>query len=204
MIKVILIQALLLGFQIIVYFGSEKFQKNPHNVLRKADASIPFLPWTVTIYATWFPLIAVFPPILYLYNEELYYVYLTAMLFDIIVSVIIYVIYPTTFERPQCPDTMMGRLMAFVYKGSYKGLNCAPSLHCSSCFLILFFSFAAAGMPSVLRLVFGVIAFLIVLSTMTTKQHALIDAVTALPMAILSWIVGWIFPLVILAGFVLK
>lgn len=190
MLKIIIFQVILLTFQVVVYFGCENFQKNPHNVLTKADSWIPFLPWTAYIYVLWFPLIALFPIALYQWERPLYYIYIASMIFEIVISVICYLIYPTTFKRPVPPDTVSGRLMKRVYKGSYKGLNCAPSLHCSSCYLIIFMSVKAAMLPFEIRLIAGVLSFLIVISTMTTKQHAIIDAITALPLAALCIALG--------------
>ena len=57
--KLIIVQAILLGFQSLTYFGCEIFQKNIHNVKLPVDDKIPFLPWSVLFYCCWFPLIAV-------------------------------------------------------------------------------------------------------------------------------------------------
>lgn len=202
MTKLIIIQAALLVFQIITYFGCERFQTRMHNVLSKFDQHIPFLPFTVIPYSTWFPLIAVFPITLFYGDASLYSIYMTAMFFDIVLSVIIYLIYPTTFERPTPPDTIMGKLMKAIYKGSYKGVNCAPSLHCSSCFMTIYFAIACSGMPMVLRAIYVVVAILIILSTMTTKQHAIIDVITALPMAVVSILIGMALPAEFLLSYV--
>lgn len=180
MTKLIIIQAALLVFQIITYFGCERFQTRMHNVLSKFDQHIPFLPFTVIPYSTWFPLIAVFPITLFYGDASLYSIYMTAMFFDIVLSVIIYLIYPTTFERPTPPDTIMGKLMKGIYKGSYKGVNCAPSLHCSSCYLVIYSAIKAISMPFYARIISIIVALGIVISTMTTKQHTIIDVLTAI------------------------
>ena len=188
--KLILIQAVLLILQIILYFGCEIFQHRFHNVKRKIDDLIPFLPFTSVFYSLWFPLIAIFSIALYYVNSSCYAIYMATMALEIVLSVICYLAYPTTFERPQPPDTLFGNAMKIVYKGSYRGLNCAPSLHCSSCYLILWICCTCEGMPMGMRLAAGMTAVLIVLSTMTTKQHTVIDVVSAAGMFFLCLILG--------------
>ena len=150
--KLVLVQAILLFFQILLYFGCELFQRRIHDVKRPVDAKIPFLPWTVLPYCFWFPLIAVYPLVVFQTDPYSYCSYLMTMVIEIVFSVACYLIYPTSFQRPVPPDGFWGDFMKLIYHGSYRGLNCAPSLHCSSCFLIICTSFICVGiMNSVLR-----------------------------------------------------
>ena len=186
--KLILVLGILLAFQTLLYFGSEFFQSKIHNVKRSVDDKIPFLPWTVLPYCFWFPMIAFYPLIVFRTDPCSYCGYLMTMVMEIVLSVVCYLIYPTSFQRPAPPDGFWGNFMKFVYHGSYRGLNCAPSLHCSSCFLVICVSFTCAGMS---LWVFTVsIAIMIVLSTLTTKQHTLIDVLTAVPLFLISRILG--------------
>lgn len=194
----------LILYQIIFYFGSEKFQKNPHNVLTGPDQYIPFWPASVLVYSLWFPEIVVFPYVLFYFSPNTFAVYMTGMILDIGASVVIYLLYPTSFTRPVPPDTVTGRLMKAVYKGSYRGLNCAPSLHCSSCMMILLCLWSGGTIPAVVSLGFAVVSVGIILSTMTTKQHALVDFLTAIPMAVISFGFGLKFPLLPLVHWILR
>ena len=188
--KLILVQGILLAFQILLYFGSEFFQSKIHNVKRPVDDKIPFLPWTVLPYCFWFPMIAFYPLIVFRTDPCSYCGYLMTMVMEIVLSVVCYLIYPTSFQRPAPPDGFWGNFMKFVYHGSYRGLNCAPSLHCSSCFLVICVSFICAGMSLWVRVFTVSIAIMIVLSTLTTKQHTLIDVLTAVPLFLISRILG--------------
>ena len=191
------IQLVILGLQSLIYFGVEILEGKPHDVRRNIDRSIPFVPEWVFIYNLWFPLITVFPLVLYAADASLYLKYQSAVFCDIVFSALCYVLYPTSFVRPRTPETVAGRVMKLVYKGSFRGLNCAPSMHCSLCYLILALSLTCTGMAIGLRVILVAVALLIVCSTLFTKQHVVVDAVTAIPVAAVSLLFGWHFP----AGF---
>ena len=196
--KVVIVQAVLLVFQIIMYVGCEYFQSGFHDVKRDIDDKIPFVEWSVLVYVLWFPLIALFPIALFYVNEEYYVFYITAMFMEVVLSVICYMIYPTTFKRPKPSDKLSGKLMAIVFKGSYRGVNCAPSLHCSSCYLIIFTALMA--MHNVAGIISIIVAVAIVISTMTTKQHTVIDVLSAIPMFVVCAFIGKLVPF----GFILN
>ena len=197
--KVVIVQAVLLVFQIIMYFGCEYFQSGFHDVKRDIDDKIPFVEWSVLVYVLWFPLIALFPIALFYVNEEAYVFYITAMFMEVVLSVICYMIYPTNFKRPKPSDKLSGKLMAIVFKGSYRGVNCAPSLHCSSCYLIIFTALMA--MHNVTGIISIIVAVAIVISTMTTKQHTVIDVLSAIPMFVVCAFIGKFFPFEFVFGF---
>ena len=197
--KVVIVQAVLLVFQIIMYFGCEYFQSGFHDVKRDIDDKIPFVEWSVLVYVLWFPLIALFPIALFYVNEDYYVFYITAMFMEVVLSVICYMIYPTTFKRPKPSDKLSGKLMAIVFKGSYRGVNCAPSLHCSSCYLIIFTALMA--MHNVTGIISIIVAVAIVISTMTTKQHTVIDVLSAIPMFVICAFIGKFFPFEFVLGF---
>lgn len=192
MMTAVLTIAGLLVFQVLIYFGSEKIQSSPHDIQREFDQRIPFNPEWVYVYVLWFPLIAVFPLTLFNYNPTLYLVYLISILVDITLSVVVYLCYPTTFKRPEPPNTISGRVLKLVYRLSYKGVNCMPSMHCSQCFIILTITFLCFLMPLWMRLLFGAVAIGIVYATMATKQHVVMDVLTALPTAFISILSGFV------------
>ena len=188
--KLILVQGILLALQTLLYFGCEFFQSKIHNVKRPVDDKIPFLPWTVLPYCFWFPLIVFYPLVVFRTDPYSYCSYLMTMVMEIMISVVCYLIYPTSFQRPVPPNDFWGNFMKFIYHGSYRGLNCAPSLHCSSCFLVICVSSTCVGMNLWIRIFTILIAVMIVLSTLTTKQHTLIDVLTAVPLFLISRILG--------------
>lgn len=202
-IKVLLAEILLLGLQTLLYFGVEAFEGKPHNVAKKIDGHIPFVPAFVYIYVLWFPLILLFPLALFRADPMAYARYQTAILLDIALSLVCYLVYPTSFARPEAPDTVSGRAMKLVFRGSYKGLNCAPSMHCSMCYLVLHFVGATPGLPPAVAAIAVPVALGIVISTLFTKQHVVIDALTALPLAAVCILIGNRLPFTALLHWIL-
>ena len=154
------------------------------------DKKIPALPYFALVYVLWFPLIAIFPISLFKEAKNLYELYVICWIIDIVISVIIYLAYPTTCTRPKDLENIKGGwMLKILYKFSYKGLNCSPSMHCSISTLVLIFALAASTMPINLRIIYSTTALGIILSTLFTKQHVLIDLVTGVLLALVIFLI---------------
>ncbi|MDY6076291.1 serine/threonine protein phosphatase [Mobiluncus sp.] len=191
--KLIIIQAVILVIQIILYFGSERFQHVFHNPQRRLDQHIPRIPAFVYPYVLWFPLIVIFPIGLYYFSPGNWVALQIAWIFCVVISVIAYLAYPTTFQREKLGQGRTERVLALVYKTSYRGVNCAPSLHCSTSMMIAFVAVVTNQMPWWLRVISVLVSLAIILATQFTKQHVLLDLLTAIPVAAVSLSIG--FPL---------
>jgi membrane-associated phospholipid phosphatase len=153
------------------------------------DQAIPFVPQTVWIYASEY---IYFIVIYWLCRETLNmnrYVY--AVLAIQFVSVAIFWVWPTTYPRnlfplPDSLDPLTHWLFASIREGDSPN-NCAPSLHVSSVLLCAFLFFNEQREKLWFFLTWGA---LISLSTLTTKQHYIVDVVSGLMMAILF---HWLF-----------
>lgn len=191
--KLTIIQAVILVIQIILYFGSERFQQVFHNPQRRLDQRIPRIPAFVYPYVLWFPLIVIFPIGLYYFSPGNWVALQIAWIFCVVVSVVAYLAYPTTFQREKLGHGRTERVLALVYKTSYRGVNCAPSLHCSTSMMIAFVAVVTNQMPWWLRVISVLVSLAIILATQFTKQHVLLDLLTAIPVAVVSLSIG--FPL---------
>lgn len=187
--NVIIRQIIILIFQVVLYFGCEFFQKNPKNMDLPIDKKIPALAYFALIYVLWFPLIAIFPISLFKASKNLHELYVICWIIDIVISVIIYLAYPTTCTRPNDLENIKGGwMLKILYKFSYKGLNCSPSMHCSISTLVLIFTLTASTMPINLRIIYSTTSLGIILSTLFTKQHVLIDLVNGVLLAMLIFL----------------
>lgn len=154
------------------------------------DTAIPFLPYSVWIYTSE-----------YLFFGVVYWTcrdfknlnqYFYSFLGLQVVSSLIFWLWPTTYPRNQfpLPNHLEGTLTYFVFDSLRKtdtAANCCPSLHVSSVYLssFLFLREQRNKLP-----LFFLWATLIAISTLTTKQHYLIDVITGLMMASLTY---WFF-----------
>jgi membrane-associated phospholipid phosphatase len=153
------------------------------------DQAIPFVPQTVWIYVSEY---IYFIVIYALCRETLNmnrYVY--AVLAIQFVSVAIFWTWPTTYPRhlfplPDTLDPLTYKLFASLREGDSPN-NCAPSLHVSSVLLCAFLFFNEQREKLWFFLTWGA---MISLSTLTTKQHYIVDVVSGLMMAILF---HWLF-----------
>jgi membrane-associated phospholipid phosphatase len=153
------------------------------------DREMPFLPWTFWIYASLYVLYGV----VYLTSRDMKNTnqYLYAILALQTVSVIIFWIWPTTFPRGDYPipeDT--NAVLKWVFENFRKidtPKNCAPSLHVSSCYLS---SFVFLQERRKLFPFFFIWATAVAFTTLTTKQHYVIDIILAIPLAVGCW---WFF-----------
>ncbi len=185
--KIIRYQIFMLAIQSILYFTAEIFEKNPHQIDRPLDQKIPLIPLFVFVYILWFPLIALFPLHLFQVSPGLYFTYRTTWIIELTVSIAIYLIYPTTFQRPtNLDDYPCGQFLKLIYKYSYKGLNCMPSMHCSMSTMVLFFTLLASGLSLGWKLLYSLVSLGIILSTLFTKQHVILDVITGVFLGIFS------------------
>lgn len=69
-------------------------------------------------------------------------------------------------------------MLKYVYKYSYKGVNCMPSMHCSISTLVLLAAILNFSLSPVLMSVYILVSVGIIVSTIFTKQHVIIDLIT--------------------------
>ena len=153
------------------------------------DTATPFWPQTVWVYTSEY----IFFIFCYLSCKDVVNTnrYIYSFLFLQVVSVLIFTLWPTTFPRENFP--LPENLDAATYylfsslRNTDTPANCCPSLHVSSVFLssFLFLNEQRKKFP-----IFFIWGLLIAASTLTTKQHYLIDVVTGFLMSVLVY---WIF-----------
>ncbi|MET3617892.1 membrane-associated phospholipid phosphatase [Peptoniphilus olsenii] len=186
-------QIIMILIQIVLYFGCEIFQKNPKYINIPLDEKIPLITLFTLIYIMWFPIIAIFPISLFKSSVDLYKIYMATWIIDVLISILIYIIYPTTFIRPKDLDKYFGGwMLKIIYKFSYKGLNCMPSLHCSLSTIIFIFANLSKTLPVELKIIYSLLSIGIIISTLFTKQHVIIDMMTGVGLGILSCVLGFV------------
>ena len=94
------VQVLLLSVQGVSYLLIQRIQGEFHDMSCPVDKKIPLIPQSVYIYAMWYPLLFFYPIYLYSLSRAVWLVYLMAIGLNVIVSLVIYALYPTSFPRP--------------------------------------------------------------------------------------------------------
>lgn len=152
------------------------------------DKAIPFLPHTVWIYTSeMFLFFSV-----YILSKDLVNAnkYLYSFLALQITSVAIFFLWPTTYPRELFPlpadlDTWTSHIFGNL-RGVDTPSNCLPSLHVSSVYLS---SFVYLDEQKEKFPFFFAWATAIALSTLTTKQHYIVDVVGGLGIALLMYLI---------------
>jgi membrane-associated phospholipid phosphatase len=133
------------------------------------DSWIPFLPWTIWIYISDYPLLmlAILLPSDRRRSEAAYGLLLAAL-----IGLVIFTLWPTSIIRSS-PSLagITGLLWKLVYAIDTT-TNACPSLHVANTCIA---ARALYGKGGVWRLVAPVWASVVIVSTLTTKQHYFID-----------------------------
>jgi membrane-associated phospholipid phosphatase len=179
---------LMLAFAGGVYLLSNHFPLTTPRYLPMSwiDQAIPLVPWTVWIYISetflFFTAYFLFKDMT---NANKYiYSFLGLQL----VSVAIFWFWPTTYPRAEYPlPSDLDALTFYVFNG-LRNLdspgNCCPSLHVSSCYLtsFIFLDEQKEKFP-----IFFCWATAVAVTTLTTKQHYIIDIATGFLMAVIFY-----------------
>ena len=178
----------------VLYLGGAALSLTPPATLTPSvlDAAIPFLPWTVWAYLLQFPYLGF---VYWRARDTVAWARdLRGMLAATVASVAVFVLYPTGIPR-EAVDADPATTLAFaVLYGTDPATNCLPSLHVSLAFL------GAAGFwPERPRLAGACLAWaaLITVSTLTTKQHYVVDVLAGLAVALAA---GWLARLLEASG----
>lgn len=152
------------------------------------DVIMPFWTWTVWFYFTEYVifLCAYFG----LRKKENISRYLYAYMSILILSVVVFTLYPVTFPRADYPvlgNSISDQALNFLRTYMDSPANCLPSLHVSSCYISSLCFWSESRKKSMLYFAWSTI---VAISTMTTKQHYFVDVWTA---TLVTFVAYWFF-----------
>lgn len=166
-------------FNNIVYGGSRMIAGDwEHHILTSTlDERIPFIPATLVIYFGCYLFWAVNYVIIAKLERERAYRFYFADFLSRIVCLAFFLLYPTTNIRPEVTGTgIWNEGMRFLYAVDAAD-NLFPSIHCLVswfCYIGIRGSRKVPGWYQKFSLVYAVLVFI---STLTTKQHVIIDVI---------------------------
>ncbi|MCX6111944.1 MAG: phosphatase PAP2 family protein [Proteobacteria bacterium] len=150
------------------------------------EKAIPFMDWTIWIYISDYIYIAI-AFILFSDRDNMNKIYYS-QIFLLFVSMIIFFIFPTTYPRPGIVEYsgFTGMVLNLLHSSDTPG-NACPSVHVAMTF-IAGFGFIKEKRP--LLMIFMFWAILISVSTITIKQHYVVDVIGGFLMAIIFYYLG--------------
>ena len=130
------------------------------------------------------------------FSEEIKYRFFTADLYARIICFLFFVFYPTTNVRPELVGNgIFVQGMRFLYQID-KPVNLFPSIHCMASWFCCIGIRRDKKIPVWYKIVSVMIAVLVFVSTLVTKQHVIVDVIGGVVVAELTWFVscrtnGW-------------
>lgn len=180
----------------LMFMFLERFQPERHYYVVHCalDDLIPFWEWALIPYLLWFvfligALIYTFFFDTRAFRRMMYFVIVTYG-----ITLLIYIVFPTCQElRPEHFDEP--NILTDFITGFYSfdtNTNVCPSLHVIGSFAAMFALWDCKRFQNVAwKIVFGIIAVCISLSTVFMKQHSAVDVIAALPVCALGWWLGY-------------
>ena len=161
----------------IAFQGSRLFEKGRFHadLTLPADAAIPFLPWTITIYVGCFLFWLILYRLIARLPRQEADRFFCANVLGKGISFIVFVLFPTTMSRPELGGgTVWIALMRILYVIDAPD-NLFPSLHCMIAWLCWIGVRGNKQVPLPWRISALIMAVLVCLSTLTTRQHVVLD-----------------------------
>lgn len=169
----------------IAYYGSRllTMDRVHYNLSNRFDEQIPFVPWTVAIYLGCYVFWIVNYVIGCRQQKEKAFRFISADFFAKLVCMLCFLIFPTTNTRPIVEGaSLWDEWIRLLYRVDAAD-NLFPSIH----YLTSTFCFIAVrengSVPKWYRGVSFLIAASVCISTLTTKQHVMIDVIAGVMLA---------------------
>lgn len=177
----------------IAFQGSRLFEKGRFHadLTLPADAAIPFLPWTITIYVGCFLFWLILYRLIARLPRQEADRFFCANLLGKGISFIVFVLFPTTMSRPEVNGmTVWDTFIRFLYWIDAPD-NLFPSLHCTIAWLCWVGIRGNRRVPLPWRIAALLMAVAVCLSTLTIRQHVLMDVVGGILLSELCyWVAG--------------
>ena len=175
-------------FQSLLFFLTKLVESNAYNVSYTIDSKIPYLNVFIIFYLIWYIFLLISPYIIYKCDYKLLRKYaLTYMICSFICS-FIFIFFPTTINRQiEFKDgSILDLLVQFIYKNDTPALNCFPSLHALNSILWIKYIGLNKNINKPIRIIISIISIGVIFSTLFIKQHAFVDIIGSLLVALIA------------------
>lgn len=175
--------------QVIIYFITKLFLNNEFVLNNLLDDQIPFVPYFIYSYISWYILLFLVPMIYMKYDKKTLKKYTYTNFISVLVCGIIFIIFPTTINRPNIEVTSITTwLVNTIYYFDTPAVNCLPSIHSLICFIFILCNIKA-NIKTSYKCIIDILSVLIILSTLFIKQHVIYDVLSAFVVSSITYII---------------
>ncbi|MEE1028162.1 MAG: phosphatase PAP2 family protein [Agathobacter sp.] len=178
-------------FNTIAYNGTRVIttSKYHYDITSPIDNLIPIIPATIIIYLGCY----VYWLINYVLGagqeDDEAYKFLSADLFAKLICMVIFIAFPTTNTRPVLEDNgFFTEALKMLYQIDAAD-NLFPSIHCLTSWFCLIAVRKNPNVKSVYKIISVIITVAICVSTLTTKQHVIVDVAGGIALAEFSYLI---------------
>lgn len=156
--------------------------------LLEIDKIIPLVPWTFLIYLSEYLLIL--GVIIQLKDRQHFFSFARMSFGTVILCGICFMLYPTTYPRPSYPpvENVVVNFFMSLVGGLDTPKNCMPSMHVAVATLG---AYSARHLPPRYVLFYSLWALAIMICTLTTKQHYVVDILGGIAVVGLVAFLDW-------------
>ena len=182
----------------VVYWGAPRLtgDRQFHDLSLPIDSYVPLMPAFIVIYFGCYIFWVVNYVIVALREEKKKYQFFTADFYARMICLLFFVFFPTTNTRPELVgDGIFIQGMKFLYQIDAP-VNLFPSIHCMASWFCCIGLRGDKQIPKWYKWVSKIIAVLVFISTLATKQHVFVDILGGVAVAEITWFVschtdGW-------------
>lgn len=174
----------------IAYYGARLLTtgKAHYDLTNFVDRKIPFIPWTIIIYWGCYGFWIVNYVIACRQERERAFRFLGADILAKLVCMLCFLLFPTTNIRPVIAgNSIWEELMRLLYLVDAAD-NLFPSIHCLTSWFCFLAVRGSAKVPKWYQAASLLMAVSICVSTLTTRQHVLIDVIGGVALSEISWL----------------
>ena len=153
------------------------------------DTKIPFVPAFFIPYCIWYLMIFIIPYYLYCKDKDKFIKYTMAYILCSMIGNIVFISYPSTVARPTVTGTDIFSLIAKFIYWIDTPTNCFPSLHCAISMLFILYICESKNTNIITKISVCIISILIMLSTLFTKQHVVVDFISGDILALIVYLI---------------
>lgn len=178
-------------FNTIAYNGTRIIttSKYHYNITSPIDNLIPVIPATIIIYLGCYLYWIVNYVIGAGQEDDEAYKFLSADLFAKLICMVIFIAFPTTNTRPVLEDEgFFTEALKMLYQIDAAD-NLFPSIHCLTSWFCLIAVRKNPNVKTVYKIISVIITVAICVSTLTTRQHVIVDVAGGIALAEFSYLI---------------